>query len=214
MLWVTISASATHLLMKNILHITSSPRGEASNSTKLGRTVVEKLLKQYPGSTVVTNDVLKKDYDYLQETHIGALRIPDDQRTPEQQRAFQDSDAAIAEMFNADFIVVSVPLYNFNMPAALKAWIDHIVRPGKTFSYQTGKPEGLLLDKKVYLAIASNGVYSDGPMKPWDYAEPYLRFMLGFLGLTDITTYRIEGSGIAGVMETAVEKGLASVAAA
>jgi len=94
----------------------------------------------------------------------------------------------------------------------MKAWLDHIVRPGKTISYRSGKPEGLLKNKKVYLALASNGVYSDGPVKSWDFAEPYLRFILGFVGLTEITTYRIEGLGISGVMETAVEKGLESVA--
>ncbi len=198
--------------MKNILHITSSPRGEASNSTMLGRTVVDKLLWQYPGSTVVTNDVMNKDYDYLRNIHVVAYRLPEDQLTPEQRQALRDSDEAVNQMFNADIIVISVPLYNFAIPAALKAWIDHIIRLGKTFSYHTGKPEGMLNGKKVYLTIASNGVYTDGPMKPMDHAEPYLRFILGFIGLTDITTYRIEGAGIAGIMETAVEKGLASVA--
>jgi len=197
--------------MKNILHITSSPRGEASNSTKLGRTVVDKLLQQYPGSTVVTNDVTGRDYDYMRETHVVAYRSPEDQLTVEQREALQDSDEAVAQMFNADIIVISVPLYNFGIPASLKAWIDHVVRAGKTFSYHTGKPEGMLKGKKVYLAISSGGIYTDGPMKPMDHAEPYLRFILGFIGLTDITTYRIEGMSMAGVMETAVEKGLASV---
>jgi len=198
--------------MKNILHITSSPRGGASNSTKLGRTVVDKLLQQYPGSTVVTNDVTERDYDYMRETHVIAYRSPEDQLTEEQRHALEDSDEAVAQMFDADIIVISVPLYNFGIPAALKAWIDHVVRAGKTFSYHTGKPEGMLKGKKVYLAISSGGVYTDGPMKPMDHAEPYLRFILGFIGLTDITTYRIEGTSMAGVMETAVEKGLASVA--
>lgn len=198
--------------MKNILHITSSPRGSESNSTRLGLTIIEKLLKQYPGSKVVTNDVVEKRYEPLQDVHVVAYRLPDDQHSTEQRLALQDSNDAVAEMFAADIIIVSVPLYNFAIPAALKSWVDHIVRAGKTFSYQTGKPEGLLLNKKVFLAIASNGVYSDGPMKSMDYAEPYLRFILGFLGLTDITTFRIEGAGIPGVMETAIEKGLQSVA--
>jgi FMN-dependent NADH-azoreductase len=199
--------------MKNILHITSSPRGQESNSTRLGLTIVEKLLKQYPGSKVVTNDVVEKRYEPLQDVHVVAYRLPDDQHNTEQRLALQDSNDAVAELLAADIVVVSVPVYNFAIPAALKSWVDHIVRAGKTFSYQTGKPEGLLLNKKVYLAIASNGVYSDGPLKTWDYAEPYLRFILGFIGLTDITTFRIEGSGIPGVMETAIEKGLQSVAA-
>jgi FMN-dependent NADH-azoreductase len=87
-----------------------------------------------------------------------------------------------------------------------------VVRAGKTFSYATGKPEGLLKGKKVYLAIASSGVYSDGPMKPFDFGEPYLRFILGFMGITDVITYRVEGAGIPGIMEHSLEKGLESVA--
>jgi len=199
-------------IMKNILHIISSPRGAASNSTRLGSTIIEQLLKQYPGSKVVVNDVVEKRYEPLQDVHVVAYRLPDDQQSTEQRLALRDSDNAVAELVAADIIVISVPLYNFAIPAALKGWVDHIVRAGKTFSYQTGRPEGLLHNKKLYLAIASNGVYSDGPMKPMDYAEPYLRFILGFIGLTNIKTFRIEGSGIPGVMETAVEKGLQSVA--
>jgi FMN-dependent NADH-azoreductase len=198
-------------IMKNILHIVSSPRGQESNSTRLGTNIIEKLLKQYPGSKVTVNDVVEKRYEPIQEVHVVAYRLPEDQQSTEQRLALRDSDDAVAEMLEADVIVISIPLYNFAIPAALKSWVDHVVRAGKTFSYQTGRPEGLLHNKKVYLAIASNGVYSDGPMKPMDYAEPYLRFILGFMGLNDITTYRIEGSGIPGVKENAVEKGLQSV---
>jgi FMN-dependent NADH-azoreductase len=197
--------------MKKILHIISSPRGAESNSTQLGNTIIEKIKKQYPQSTVTVNNVVAKNYEPLQSIHVTAYRLPEDSHTPEHKHALRDSNTAVNELFDNDIIVISVPLYNFAIPAALKGWIDHIVRAGKTFSYQTGKPEGLLKGKKVYLAIASNGVYTVGPMKSMDYAEPYLRFILGFLGLTDITTYRIEGAGIPGVMETAVQKGLESV---
>jgi FMN-dependent NADH-azoreductase len=197
--------------MKNILHIISSPRGEESISTQLGNTVLEKLISKYPGSRITVNDVVSKNYKPLQSVHVTAYRLPEDKHTEEHKDALRDSNEAVAEVMNADIIVISVPLYNFGIPAALKGWIDHIVRAGKTFSYQTGKPEGLLLGKKVFLAIASNGVYSEGPSKSMDYAEPYLRFILGFIGVTDITTYRVEGAGIPGVMETAVQKGLQSV---
>lgn len=197
--------------MKKILHIISSPRGEKSNSTRLGNTIIEKAREKYPISSVTVNDVVDRHYEPLQSVHVVAYRLPEDSHTQEQKIALRDSDAAVAQLVEADIIVISIPLYNFAMPAALKGWVDHVVRAGKTFSYQTGKVEGLLTGKKVYLAIASDGVYSDGPMKTMDYAEPYLKFILGFMGLTDITTYRIEGSGIPGVMETALEKGLSSV---
>ncbi len=197
--------------MKKILHITSSPRGEDSNSTRLGRRIIEKLRNQYPGSTVTVNDLVENDYEHLQIEQIGAFKIPPEDQTSAQRAALRVSDHTVEELLDADIIVISFPLYNFNIPSSLKAWIDHAVRPGMTFTYATGRPEGLLKGKKVYLAMAANGVYSDGPMKPFNFAEPYLRYILGFVGLTDITLFRIEGSGIPGVMETATEKGLQSV---
>lgn len=198
--------------MKQILHVTSSPRGDQSNSTRLGNRIVELLLTQYPGSEVSINDTVKKNYIHLNEIHPVAYRLADTEHTPEQKDTLYSSDQAVKELLAAEIIVISVPMYNFNIPSALKAWIDHVVRAGKTFSYQTGRPEGLLKGKKVYLAIASNGVYSDGPMKPFDFGEPYLRFILEFMGITDITTYRIEGAGIPGLMESALAAGLESVA--
>lgn len=193
--------------MKKILHISSSPRGAASSSILLGNRIIEKIQNLHPGSTVTVNDTTEKDYPHLDAAMINAYKA-----TEKPEEVLKDSDAAVQELFDADVIVISFPMYNFNLPSALKAWIDHIVRPGITFSYATGKPEGLLKDKKVYLAIAANGVYSEGPMQTYDHAAPYLRFILGFVGLTDITTFRIEGGGIPGIMETAVQKGLESVA--
>lgn len=195
--------------MKKILHISSSPRGAASSSILLGNRIIEKIQNLHPGSTVVVNDTTEKDYPHLDKAMINAYK-----GTKESEDVLKQSDAAVQELFDADVIVIGVPVYNFSLPSALKAWIDHIVRPGVTFSYATGKPVGLLKDKKVYLAFAANGVYSEGPMQTYDHAEPYLRFILGFIGLTDITTFRIEGGGIPGIMETAVQKGLESVVVA
>ncbi|WP_276481061.1 FMN-dependent NADH-azoreductase [Paraflavitalea pollutisoli] len=198
--------------MKHILHVTSSPRGPESHSIQLGNRIVDLLLAQYPGSEVTVNDTVASNYIHLNEVHPVAYRLPEHEQTPEQKKVLISSETAVQQVMDADIIVIGVALYNFNMPSALKAWIDHIVRAGKTFSYATGKPEGLLTGKKVYLAIASNGVYSDGPMKPFDFSEPYLRFIFGFMGITDITTYRVEGAGMPGKMETALEAGLESVA--
>ncbi len=197
--------------MKRILHIISSPRQSESDSTKLGAKIIEKLLERYPGSTVTVNNVVENDYSHLTAVHLAGYFLPAKNHTPEHTELVRPSDEAVQQLEDADIIVISVPMYNFNMPSALKAWIDHIVRAGKTFSYQTGKPEGLLLNKKVYLAIASNGVYTEGPMKGRDFAVPYLEFILGFIGMKDITTFRIEGSGIPGIKESAVQKGLESV---
>ena len=198
--------------MKHLLHLISSPRGEASDSNKLADRIIEKLQIQYPDSTVKVNNIADNKYPHPDRDLVSAYKTPQDNLTAEQKNLLHDSDTAIEELQWADIIVISLPLYNFSLPSTLKAWIDHVVRPGKTFSYGTGQPEGLLKHKKVYLAIASNGVYSSGPWKPFDFAEPYLRFILGFIGITDITTYRVEGSGMAGVKEAALQKGLESVA--
>lgn len=196
--------------MGNILHIISSA-SRTSNSILLGNRIIEKLQARYPGSTVVTNDVTSKIYDPLRDAYVAALKTPAAQLTPEQQALLRASDEAVQQLQEADHIVIGIPLYNFTIPAHLKAWIDQIVRPAITVSYRDGKPVGLLENKKVYLAIASNGVYSDGPMQPYDFADPYIRYIFSFIGITDVTTFRIEGNGISGIKETAVEKGLAGV---
>ncbi len=197
--------------MTNILHIISSPRQGASASIRLGNTIIEKLLQQYPGSWVNIINVSERTFPALDQTMIGAFKIPVAEQTPEQRKALRISDDAVEELAEADIVIIGSPLYNFTIPSTLKAWLDLIVRPGLSFRYANGRSEGLLGEKKIYLALASNGVYSDGPMKQMDFAEPYLRHILGFIGLNDITTFRVEGGGISGIMETALEKGLESV---
>src|SRR3569832_2254128 len=167
--------------MKKLLNVISSARGAVSNSIQLTNAIIEKLTEHYPGSTVKLRDLVEQHYPHLEESHLNAFYAPAE--TQESKEAAQHSDEAIQEVLEADIIVIGVPIYNFNIPSALKAWLDHLVRAGKTFSYQTGRPEGLVKDKKVYLAIASGGVYSDGPMKSYDFAEPYLRAVLGFIGM-------------------------------
>ncbi|MES2268096.1 MAG: NAD(P)H-dependent oxidoreductase [Bacteroidota bacterium] len=198
--------------MKKILHIISSPRGGASISIKLGNAIVDKIKAKYPGSTVNTKDLAKVPFPHMEEAYLTSIFTPAESRTPENIEAIKHSDTAIEEVQNADIIVIGVPFYNFSIPSTLKAWIDHITRAGLSFSYGANGPEGLIKGKKIYLAIASGGVYSEGPMLSADFAEPYLKFMLGFLGMTNVSTFRIEGLKVPGVMETAVEKGLKSIA--
>lgn len=197
--------------MKNILHIISSPRQQESASIKLGNRIIEKLLKQYPGSRVTIHNVSEIHYPPLQEAQITAFKTPLHELTAEQQQSLRLSNDAVALLAEADILVIGSPLYNFNIPAGLKAWLDHIVRPGLTFTYENGQPQGKLKIEQVYLALAANGVYSEGPTKHWDFAEPYLRHILGFIGLTNVTTFRVEGGGIPDIRETALEKGLESV---
>lgn len=197
--------------MKKILHIISSPRGEASLSIKLGNAVIEKIKADYPGSTVKENNLVTQHFPHLEEAHINSFFTPPDSRDAAGIEAVKHSDEAIQEIIDADIIVIGAPLYNFSIHSSLKAWIDHIVRAGVTFKYDANGPDGLIKGKKVYIALSSGGIYSEGPMKPLDFVEPYLKHILSFIGLTDITVFRVEGSSIPVVQDTALEKGINSI---
>jgi len=93
----------------------------------------------------------------------------------------------------ADVIVIGAPMYNFSVTSGLKAWVDHVARAGRTFKYGANGPEGLVAGKKVYVITASGGVYSEGPASGYDFLATYLRAVLGFLGMTDVTFIRAEG---------------------
>ena len=192
--------------MKKILHIISSPRGDASMSIKLGNAIIEKLQAAYPDSQVKEHDLLKDRFPHLDEMHIASFFTPEENRSAQNKEAIRPSDEAIQEITDADIIVIGTPLFNFGIPSSLKAWIDHIARAGVTFKYDENGPEGLVKGKKVYVAMASGGIYSDGPMASYDFAVPYLRSALAFLGMTDITVYRVEGTMIPTIQDTALEK--------
>jgi FMN-dependent NADH-azoreductase len=199
--------------MKKILNIISSPMGQYSNSIKLQNGVVDRLLSEYPGSLVTTKDITEYKYPHIDASNIAAFFGQLSADSAEYAQAIQKSDEAIDELMNADIIVIGTPMYNFGIPSALKAWIDHIIRIGKTFAYnEAGLPVPLVHNKKMYLAISSGSVYTEGPYKPYDFIEPYIRAVFGFIGITDITTFRAEGTAIPGVQETALQKGLESVA--
>lgn len=194
-----------------ILHLISSPRGNAFFSIKLGNAIVEKLQAANPDSTLTTHDLTNTPFPHLEEVHINSFFTPQENHTAEFTEAIKHSNEAIAELKDADVIVIGAPLYNFGIPSTLKAWIDHIARAGQTFSYSEKGPEGLVKNKKVYLAISSGGVYSEGPMKPFDFTESYLRSVLGFMGMTDITAYRAEGVSIPDLKDMALDKAIESI---
>jgi FMN-dependent NADH-azoreductase len=144
--------------------------------------------------------------------HINSFFTPAENHTPQLAEAVQHSNESIAELKAADAIVIGVPMYNFGIHSTLKAWIDHVARAGQTFSYSENGPEGLVKGKKVYLAISSGGVYSDGPMKAYDFTESYLRSVLGFLGMVDVTVYRVEGLSLPNLKDEALDKAVAAIA--
>lgn len=197
--------------MKKILHIISSPRGAASMSIKLGNAIIERIQAAYPGATVTESNLITKQFPHLEESHLAAFFTPAESRSPENLEAIRHSDEAIQEIQDADIIVIGVPFYNFGIHSTLKAWIDHIARAGVTFKYGENGPQGLITGKKVYLAIASGGIYSDGPMQGYDFAAPYLKSVLGFLGMTDLSVFRVEGASLPVIQDSALEKGIESI---
>jgi len=198
-------------MSKRILNISTSLKGDASFSIQLSNAILEKLKAEHPDSQIKTSDLTKVPSPYLDGLNLGAFYTPAESHTAEQQAAVQYSNEAIKDLLEADIIVIGVPMYNFGIPAVLKGWVDQVARAGATFSYADGSPKGLVTNKKVYLSIASGAIFSDGPYKSYDFSEPYLRAVLGFLGMTDVTTFRVEGTAIPDFAEAALPKALASV---
>ncbi len=180
--------------MSNVLFVTSSMFGEQSKSRGLGLELIERWRNAAPATRVTVRDT--NAIPHFSGELLGALMTPADKRTAEQAALVAGADALIAEVEAADTIVIAAPMYNFTIPSTLKAWLDHIARAGRTFRYTASGPEGLLKGKKVFIASARGGFYADGPAKPMDFQEPYLRAMLGFLGLDDVTFVHAEGQAV------------------
>jgi FMN-dependent NADH-azoreductase len=150
----------------------------------------------HPESKVIERDLAIDPLPHLNGLTVGAFFTPPEQRNEMLAEAIKLSDKAVDEMLAADVIVIGAPMHNFGIPSALKAWIDHIVRTGRTVRYGPSGPVGLVSSKKkVIIASARGGSCMDGPMKALDYQETYLRTVLEFIGLTDISFVRAEGVG-------------------
>lgn len=169
--------------MSHILRIDSSARHAGSTSRQLTDQLVTRLVEQGYGASVTRRDLADTPPALLTENWVGANFTDDADRSDDQKAALAASDDMIAELEAADTIVIGVPIYNFSIPASLKAWIDLIARARRTFRYTEAGPEGLLKGKKAYLVVTSGGV----PVgSDYDFATGYLRHVLGFVGITDV----------------------------
>jgi FMN-dependent NADH-azoreductase len=185
--------------MPTLLHIDSSPLGEASISRHLTAEFVEQWQLAHPDGKVITRDLTSSGLTALDGQWIGAAYTPEASRTPEQKQTLALSDTLVGELLTADEYVFGVPMHNFSVPGTFKLWIDQIARAGKTFAYVDGAPKGLLTGKKATFLIASGGVYGAGSaMASFNFVEPYLRTVFAFLGVTD-TTFQTAG-GTASLM--------------
>jgi FMN-dependent NADH-azoreductase len=182
--------------MRQILIVESSPRGTESASRKLTSKVRERLEIQYPEARVIERDLVKDELPHLDQSTLKAMTTQDPVETASLKEAVCLSDQLIDELLLSDLLVIACPMWNFGIPSSLKAWIDHVVRAGKTFNYAGAGVEGLAKGKKAILVLASGGVFSEGPWKSWDSVEPYLRQILRFIGIEDVQTVRAEGMNI------------------
>ena len=173
----------------NILQINASVRRDA-NSTRVADAIAARLRAAHPDARWSVRDLAKMPHPILDEVALGALFTPAAERTPEQAARVALDDALIAEVQAADVIVLGVPMYNLGVPVQLKSWIDAISRAGVTFRYTEKGPEGLLKGKKVYVGLARGGRYRG---TPFDTQVPYLRSILGLLGITDVSFFYAEG---------------------
>jgi FMN-dependent NADH-azoreductase len=189
--------------MPNLLSVLASPRGDYSVSRLLTAAFVEEWTKNHEGGTVVTRDLYKTNLPFVDLPWIAGAYTPAEAHSPEMKLALKISDELIAELATADHIVIGTPMYNFSTPAILKAWIDHIVRIGKTF---TSSYEGLLKNKKVTVILASGSVFAPGsPMESYNLETPYLRAVFGFIGITDVEFVLAGGTGAVSMGQRSLE---------
>jgi FMN-dependent NADH-azoreductase len=174
--------------MTNILRVDSSMRTEGSVSRDLADKLVEQLSN---ANTKVTVRDLAKGISLIDENWIGANFTDPAERSEEQKGFLAASDELVGELHDADTIVITAPVYNFHVPAALKAWIDMVARARETFRYTENGPEGLLKGKKAYVIVTSGGTVLDSE---YDFVSGYLKHVLGFIGITDVSF--IDGSGL------------------
>ncbi len=185
--------------MNNILFIQSSPRDAESYSQRVARSIVDDITRRCRDAKVTVRNLAVNPPPHVGPAFVGALAGASQQQTPQQADALALSEELIDELAAADLVVMAVPMHNFGIPSTLKAWIDHVVRAGRTFAYTHNGPQGLLKGKRAIVVLATGGIYSSGPTKAFDFQEPYLRAILGFIGIKDMNVVRVEGVAVSAI---------------
>lgn len=191
--------------MKSLLVINSSAAREGSVSRTLVEEAVSRLVESSPYAKVVRRDLGENPVPHLATATLAGVRgVPS---TAAELRARALSDELIAELRDADTVVIGAPMYNFGVTTGLRAWFDHVLRAGETFSYSEAGPKGLLAGKRVIVIESRGGLYSEGPASAIDFQEPYLRHLLAFMGITDVTFVHAEKIGYGPEARTAALEG-------
>lgn len=198
--------------MATLLIINSSPRSN-SVSRQLTARFAEDWKARNPGSRVIERDLSAAALPFVTESWIQASYTPEAKRSPEHVATLALSDTLVDELLQADVIALGVPMHNFSVPASLKAWIDLVVRAGKTFSYGETGPKGLIPSDKKVIVIGTRG----GPYMPngaMDFQAPYLKHMLGFIGLTNVSFIHVDKQGMGDeVAKQAVDRAVQELSA-
>lgn len=176
--------------MSRILVINSSALGDASVSSRLTGQFAERLVAADPSARIKVRDIGRDPIPHLTSETVGAIRGTAE--TDAARATLALSDELIAELKEADVVIIGSPMYNFGMSSTLKTWFDHVARSGVTFRYTEAGPEGLLTGKKTIVVESRGGLYSEGPGAANDSQEPHIRTLLGFIGMTDVTFVRVE----------------------
>jgi FMN-dependent NADH-azoreductase len=190
--------------MAHLLHIDASPRGERSHSRRLTCEFVEQWKQQHANDTIAYRDVGRNPIPHVDEAWIAAAFSPPDQHTPQLQEAIRFSDQLVDEFLAADIYVIGIPMYNFSVPSGFKAYIDQIVRIGRTVDFEpnnaTNAYQPLVLGKKMFIieARGDSGFQPGGRYEKMNHHDPYLLTVFGFMGITDITFIHVENDEYGG----------------
>ncbi|MCF3195607.1 FMN-dependent NADH-azoreductase [Pseudomonas bubulae] len=179
--------------MSNVLIIESSARQQGSFSRQLTRQFISQWQAVRPGDQVTVRDLALNPVPHLDANLLGGWMKPEAQRSADEQASLKRSDELTDEVLGADVLVLAAPMYNFAIPSTLKAWLDHVLRAGVTFKYTETGPQGLLTGKKAYVLTARGGLYAGSTT---DHQEPYLRQVMAFIGIHDVTFIHAEGMNL------------------
>ena len=170
--------------MPHILAITTSVSGDRSVSSLLVEDAVQRLMDVHPEACVTRRDLGREPIGHLRPETVAGVRAV--ANTEAELAARNLSDTLIGEVFASDVIVIGSPMYNFSIPSGLRTWFDHVIRPRVTFAYGETGARGLVTGKRAIVIQSRGGLYSEGPLSAVDFQEPYLRHLLGFIGISDV----------------------------
>ena len=188
--------------MSNVLIIESSARQQGSFSRQLTQQFISQWQAAHPTDQVTVRDLALHPVPHLDANLLGGWMKPEAQRSADEHASLKRSDELTDELLAADVLVLAAPMYNFAIPSTLMAWLDHVLRAGVTFKYTETGPQGLLTGKKAYVLTARGGLYAGSTS---DHQEPYLRQVMAFVGIHDVTFIHAEGMNLGGDFQ---EKGL------